>query len=65
MIQSEQLKIQQINVSTKECPLMISIGDYWDNEMLQQATSLFSKYKDVFTWLYQDLKGVPQEVGEH
>lgn len=32
---------------------------------MQQATSLFLEYKDVFAWSYKDLKGITLELGEH
>lgn len=44
---------------------MITMGDYWKEEMVQQATALFLEFKDVFAWSYKDLKGIPPDLGEH
>lgn len=56
--------MKKINIGTEVEPKLVTIGNYWDQE-IEQATTLFVEYKDVFAWSYKDLKGIPFELGEH
>jgi hypothetical protein len=36
-----------------------------DQALAQEAEELFWEYKDVFAWIYRDLKGIPPFVALH
>jgi hypothetical protein len=39
----EPLKIKKLNIISKEKPRMASVGDYWDNRMIQEIEALQRK----------------------
>lgn len=64
-VKGKLLKLKQINIRIEEQPQLITMGDYWNTEIVNQVTSLFLEYKDVFASSYKDLKGILPKLEEH
>ena len=44
---------------------MILVGDDWDPILKIVTFKVFLEYKDIFTWTYKDLKGIPLKLCIH
>jgi len=49
----------KINLGTKDNPQMIKINAQLTQENLSLLMELLMVYKDIFTWMYKNLKGIP------
>jgi hypothetical protein len=58
------IKIKKINIKTTEQPKTGSIGDYWDEPILESITELLRKYNDLFPTTFTEMKGIAGELGE-
>ena len=57
--------MKMVNLRDEANPKNIFVGDDL-NPVLKAATfKIFIKYKDVFAWTYNELKGVPPELCDH
>lgn len=54
-----------MNLGDEAKPRNILVEDNWDPILKAAAFKIFLEYKDVFTWTYKDLKGVPLELCVH
>ena len=43
---------------------MASIGDYWDEQIVEIITLLLREYIDLFPTTFIEMKGITEEVGE-
>jgi hypothetical protein len=43
----------------------VKINVETSGEFLKGVETFFHEYKDVFTWGYQDMKGIPPSICEH
>ena len=57
--------IKEINLGTTEDPKMVRIGKELDPAYEEQLIEILMDYKDVFTWTYEDMKGIPPHICEH
>lgn len=64
-IKYEESKLKVTNLGKEEDPKNILVGDDWDLVLKATTFKIFMEYKDVFTWTYKDLKGVPPELCVH
>ena len=44
---------------------MVRIGKELDPTYEEQVIEIVRDYKDVFTWMYEDMKGIPPHICEH
>jgi hypothetical protein len=58
------LKIKKVNIGTTENPKIASIGDYWDNQIVERITELLREYSDLFPAMFSEMKGLAGELGE-
>jgi hypothetical protein len=42
------IKVKKVNIGTVENPKMASIGDYWDEKIVERITELLHEYTDLF-----------------
>ena len=61
----EEAQLQALNLEEGDQPKEIRIGDDWDPVLKAAALRIFLEYKDVFAWMYKELKGVPPELCVH
>jgi hypothetical protein len=52
------LKINKVNIGTVENPNMASIGDYWDNQIVERIIELLSEYNDLFLMKFLEIKSL-------
>ena len=57
-------KIRKVNIGTKENPKFASVGDYWDEEMMQKITDLLHEFQDLFLTKFSKMKGILDDLGE-
>jgi hypothetical protein len=43
---------------------MASIGDYWDEQIVERITELLHEYSDLFPTTFTEMKGITGELGE-
>lgn len=43
---------------------MATIGDYWDEEKVNQVVDLLKEYQDIFLMSFSKMKGILGELGE-
>jgi hypothetical protein len=58
------IKVKKVNIRTVENPKMASIGDYWDEKIMESITKLLREYNDLFPMTFTEMKGVAWELGE-
>jgi hypothetical protein len=58
------LKIRKVNIGTVENPKIASIGDYWDNEIIERIIELLREYSDFFPVTFSKMKVLAGELGE-
>jgi hypothetical protein len=58
------IKVKKVNIGTTNKPKMASIGDYWDEEIVERITELLRKYSDLFPTTFTEMKGIVGELGE-
>lgn len=64
-IKYEELSIQKVNLGDEDKLKIILVGDDW-NPVVKAATfKIFMEYKDVFAWMYKELKGIPLKLCVH
>jgi hypothetical protein len=56
--------VKKVNIGTLENPKMASIGDYWDEQTMENITELLCKYNDLFPTMFTEMKGIAGELGE-
>jgi hypothetical protein len=42
------MEIKKVNIGTIENTKIASIGDYWDNHIVERITELLHEYSDLF-----------------
>jgi hypothetical protein len=60
-----QEQFTHINLRSSEVPQLAKISVEASGEFLKGTEAFFHEYKDVFTWSYQDMKGIPPSICEH
>jgi hypothetical protein len=58
------IKVNKFNIGTIENPKMASIGDYWDEQIVESITELLREYNDLFPTTFIEMKGIAGELGE-
>lgn len=64
-IRYEEPSVKATKLNEEAAPKNILVGDDWNPVLKAVAFKIFMEYKDVFTWTYKDLKGVPPELCVH
>jgi hypothetical protein len=58
------IRVKKVNIGTVENPKMASIGDYWDEKIVESITELFHEYGSLFPITFIVMKGIVGELGE-
>jgi hypothetical protein len=58
------VKVKKFNTDTTDNPKMASIGDYWDEKIVEMITKLLREYNDMFPTNFIEMKGIKRELGE-
>jgi hypothetical protein len=61
---SSPIKVNKVNIGTNENPKMETVGDYWDEKIVEKITKLLRKYNDLFPINFTYMKGIAGELGE-
>jgi hypothetical protein len=56
---------QKINIGTHDSPKYINLGTSCTMEEIDQYTSLFKEFHDIFSWTYDDLKEYDKSIFQH
>jgi hypothetical protein len=58
------IKINKVNIGTKETPNLSNVRDYWDSSTIEKITELLHEYQDLFSTNFNDMKGIKGPMGE-
>jgi hypothetical protein len=58
------IKVKKFNIRIVENPKMASIGDYWDEQTMENIIELLREYNDLFPIMFTEMKGITRELGE-
>jgi hypothetical protein len=58
------IKVKKLNIGTTENPKMASIGDYWDEQIVERIIDLLREYNDLFPTIFIEMKGIAGDIGE-
>jgi hypothetical protein len=61
---SALIKVKKFNIGTIDNPKMESIGDYWDEQIVERIIKLLCEYNDLFTMKFIEMKGIVGELGD-
>jgi hypothetical protein len=54
-----------LNLGTKAIPQYIKINAKLTKEKIEELQMLLKEFKDVFVWIYKDMKGIPPKLAQH
>jgi hypothetical protein len=57
--------LKKFNLGNEEKPKEVLINAILPSIFQAQIFKMLMKYKDVFTWSYKGLKGIPREICKH
>jgi hypothetical protein len=63
LIKKQQL--MKFNLGTNVEPQMVKINAQLETSKVLEVEHLLKEFKDVFTWTYKDLKGIPPKLTQH
>ncbi len=52
-------------MGTNAKPHMVKINAQLETSKVLEVVQLLKEFKDVFTWTYKDLKGIPLKLAQH
>jgi hypothetical protein len=52
------LRVQNMKIGTKEKPKFANIGDYWNNESVENIANLLREYQDLSPKTFLEMKGI-------
>ena len=55
---NQSLNIRKLNIGTKENPKFESVGDYWDEETMENIMDLLHEFQDLFPTNFSEIKGI-------
>jgi predicted transcriptional regulator len=61
----EEQQLVKLNFNTKANPQEIKVNSLLTKEKTKKLQMLFKIFKDVFSWTYKDLKGIPPTLVQH
>jgi hypothetical protein len=61
---SMPIKVKKVNIETNDNPKMASIGDYWDEQIVERIIELLHEYNDLFLTTFKEMKSIEGELGE-
>jgi len=61
---SAPIKVKKVNFGTNKNSKMESIGDYWDEKIVERITKLLCEYNDLFPTTFKEMKGTIGELVE-
>jgi hypothetical protein len=56
--------VKKVNIGIVENHKMASIGDYWDEQIVESIIELLHEYNDLFPTNFTEMKGIAREIGE-
>jgi hypothetical protein len=56
--------VKKVNIGIVENPKMASIGNYWDEKIVESITKLLHEYNDLFPKMFTEMKGIAGDLGE-
>ena len=62
---SSSLQFELINLGTETNPKFVNLGKCCSPAERDNFISLFKQYKDVFAWMYEDLKTYDTSIIKH
>jgi hypothetical protein len=64
-LQPQLEEVEDCDIGTKENTQMVKLSKYLSTETKNKYTELLRKYKDIFTWSYEELRTYDTSVIEH
>ena len=61
---SQPLNIRKVNIRTEENPNFASVGDYWDEAMMEKITYFLHEFQELFPTNFSKMKGILGYLGE-
>jgi hypothetical protein len=58
----EEVQIHLLNLGTHNKPQVVKLNFNLDSSIANAAEQLLKEYKDIFTWMYKDLRGIPPHL---
>jgi hypothetical protein len=62
---TEEKQLTKINLGFEKNLEHVKINVDLEPIVSYQFTQLLKKFKDIFAWIYKDLKGIPLNVAQH
>ncbi len=58
-------QLVKLNLGTEVNPQYIKVNAHLIKEKTKELHILLKEFKDVFAWIYKDLKGIPPKLTQH
>ena len=55
--------MKQVNIGMEVEPKYATLGDYWDDAMVERVAELLREYQDLFSTKITDLKEIVGDLG--
>jgi hypothetical protein len=62
---TKEEQLVKLNLGIKANPQYIKVNSQLTKEKTNELQMLLKEFKDVFTWIYKDLKNIPLELTQH
>jgi hypothetical protein len=64
-LQPQLKEVKDCNIGTEESPRLVKVSRYLSPEIKSKYVELLKKYKDVFSWSYDELRTYDTSIMEH
>jgi hypothetical protein len=61
---AKPIRVRKVKIDTKEKPKFANIGDYWNDETVENIADLLRDYQDLFPTTFLEMKRIVGELGE-
>ena len=60
---TKSLMTRKVNIGSEAKSKYATIGDYWDEDIVNKITNMLHEYQELFPTKFSDMKGIIGDLG--